>query len=95
MACFIIGGPLSKNGQNHSTSVHRAVFKLGAKKLFVLCLLVKNSISDVYSAGRINFKRSAQKNCLGHKLIGGDISSDKADNFEHFGFSSFPLLATI
>ena len=30
---------------------HRAMFKLGGKKLFVLCLLVKN-MSAVYSADR-------------------------------------------
>ena len=33
---------------------HRAMFKLGGKKLFVLCLLVKN-VSAVYSADRCDF----------------------------------------
>ena len=37
----------------YSTS-HRAMFKLGGKKLFVLCLLVKN-VSAVYSADRCDF----------------------------------------
>ena len=36
---------------------HRAVFKLGAKKIIVLCLLVKK-ISAVYSVDRCNFKES-------------------------------------
>ena len=34
-----------------ATRTHRAMFKLGGKKLFVLCLLVKN-MSAVYSANR-------------------------------------------
>ena len=34
----------------HANS-HRAMFKLGGKKIFVLCLLVKN-MSAVYSADR-------------------------------------------
>ena len=34
-----------------SSHTHRAMFKLGGKKLFVLCLLVKN-MSAVYSADR-------------------------------------------
>ena len=33
---------------------HRAMFKLGGKILFVLCLLVKN-LSAVYSADRCDF----------------------------------------
>ena len=33
---------------------HRAMFKLGGKNLFVLCLLVKN-LSAVYSADRCDF----------------------------------------
>ena len=33
---------------------HRAMFKLGGKKIFVLCLLVKN-VSAVYSADRCDF----------------------------------------
>ena len=36
------------------TKAHRAMFKLGGKKLFVLCLLVKN-VSAVYSADRCDF----------------------------------------
>ena len=35
-------------------SPHRAMFKLGGKKIFVLCLLVKN-VSAVYSADRCDF----------------------------------------
>ena len=35
-------------------STHRAMFKLGGKNLFVLCLLVKN-LSAVYSADRCDF----------------------------------------
>ena len=38
----------------HSTEAHRAMFKLGAKNLLVLCLLVKN-VSAVYSADRCDF----------------------------------------
>ena len=37
-----------------SLHAHRAMFKLGGKKLFVLCLLVKN-VSAVYSADRCDF----------------------------------------
>ena len=33
---------------------HRAMFKLGAKNLFLLCLLIKKK-SAVYSADRCNF----------------------------------------
>ena len=36
------------------TPPHRAMFKLGGKNLFVLCLLVKN-LSAVYSADRCDF----------------------------------------
>ena len=38
-----------------SMVTHRAIFKLGAKHLFLLCLLVKN-MPAVYSADRCNFK---------------------------------------
>ena len=37
--------------KEHVKQTHRAMFKLGGKKLFVLCLLVKN-MSAVYSADR-------------------------------------------
>jgi len=37
-----------------SPQTHRATFKLGGKKIFVLCLLVKN-VSAVYSADRCDF----------------------------------------
>ena len=36
-----------------STIAHRAMFKLGAKIVFLLCLLVKNVSAD-YSADRCN-----------------------------------------
>ena len=53
---------------------HRAIFKLGANKSFVLCLLVKN-VSAVNSANRCNFKES-EKVAQDLNRIGGDISSD-------------------
>ena len=53
---------------------HRAMFKLGGKKLFVLCLLVKN-VSAANSADRCNFKES-EKVAQDLNRIGGDISSD-------------------
>ena len=53
---------------------HRAMFKFGGKKLFVLCLLVKN-VSAVNSADRCNFKES-EKVAQDLNRIGGDISSD-------------------
>ena len=37
-----------------SSHTHRAMFKLGAKNLFLLCLLIKKK-SAVYSADRCNF----------------------------------------
>ena len=67
---------------------HRAMFKLGGKKLFVLCLLVKN-VSAVYSADRCNFCESAKAvpNLNG---IGGDISSDEGHIYEHCKHLRFP-----
>ena len=56
------------------TFTHRAMFKLGGKKLFVLCLLVKN-VSAANSADRCNFKES-EKVAQDLNRIGGDISSD-------------------
>ena len=50
------------------------MFKLGGKKLFVLCLLVKN-VSAANSADRFNFKDS-EKVAQDLNRIGGDISSD-------------------
>ena len=55
-------------------AAHRAMFKLGGKKLFVLCLLVKN-VSAANSADRCNFKES-EKVAQDLNRIGGDISSD-------------------
>ena len=69
------------------------MFKLGAKNLFVLCLLVKN-MSAVYSADMCNFKES-EKAAQDLNWIDGDISSDKAHNSEHFEHFSFPIPVTI
>ena len=68
---------------------HRAMFKLDGKKIFVLCLLVKN-VSAVNSADRCNFKESEK---AAHDLnrICGDTSSDKAHNSEHFGHFRLPI----
>ena len=52
------------------------MFKLGGKKIFVLCLLVKN-VSAVSSANRCNSKDS-EKAAWDLNWIGGDISSDRA-----------------
>ena len=68
---------------------HRAMFKLGGKKIFVLCLLVKN-VSAVYSADRCSFKKS-EKAPRDVNRIGGDISSDEAHNSEHIGHFRFPI----
>ena len=67
---------------NFEQVTHRAMFKLGGKKLFVLCLLVKN-VSAANSADRCNFKES-EKVAQDLNRIGGDISSDDAQNCEHF-----------
>ena len=45
---------------NCNDCLNTAMFKLGAKNLFMLCLLVKN-ISAVYSADRCNFLKSLGK----------------------------------
>ena len=66
---------------------HRAMFTLRGKKLFVLCLLVKN-VSAVNCADRCNFKES-EKAAQHLNRIGGHISSDKAHNSEHFGLFRF------
>ena len=76
----------------HLAKAHRAMFKFGGKNLVVLCLLVKN-VSAVYSADRCNFQES-EKAVPDLNWIGGDISSDKAHNFEHFGHFSFPIPVT-
>ena len=75
--------------KKYSLPAHRAMFKLGGKKLFVLCLLVKN-VSAVSSANRCNSEKS-EKAAWDLNWIGGDISSDKAHNFEHFGHFRFPI----
>ena len=62
------------------------MFKLGGKNKFVLCLLVKN----VSSANGCNSKEY-EKASWDLNWIGGDISSDKAHNFEHFGHFRFPI----
>ena len=71
------------------TSTHRAMFKLGAKIVFLLCLLVKN-MSAVYSADRCNSEESdnAVQDLYG---IGGDISAERAHKPEHFGHFRFPI----
>ena len=70
-------------------SSHRAMFKLGAKIVFLLCLLVKN-MSAVYSADRCNSEESdnAVQDLYG---IGGDISAERAHKPEHFGHFRFPI----
>ena len=65
---------LIRNGVLVIMKSHRAMFKLGGKKLFVLCLLVKN-VSAANSADRCNFKES-EKVAQDLNRIGGDISSD-------------------
>ena len=47
-----IWNPVCKSENKGIT--HRAMFKLGGKKIFVLCLLVKN-VSAVYGADRCDF----------------------------------------
>ena len=59
----------------------------------MLCLLVKN-MSAVYSADRCNFKEF-EKAAQDLNWIGGDISSDRAHNSEHFGHFSFAIPVTI
>ena len=63
-----------KDGNMAKPYSPRAMFKLGGKTLFVLCLLVKN-VSAVNSADRCNFKES-EKVAQDLNRIGGDISSD-------------------
>ena len=63
------------------------MFKLGAKNLFVLCLLVKN-LSAVYSADRCDFLES-EKAVRHLYWIGGHIPSDKAHDSGHFGHFRF------
>ena len=63
------------------------MFKLVDKHLFVLCFLVKN-VSAIYSADRCNFQESV-RSVPDLNWIGGDISSDKAHNSEHFGHFRF------
>ena len=65
------------------------MFKLGAKMVFLLCLLVKNMSADK-SADRFNSEESdnaVQDLCW----IGGDISFEKAHKPEHFGHFRFPI----
>ena len=68
---------------------HRAMFKLGAKIVFLLCLLVKN-ISAVYSADRCYSEEPdyAVQDLYG---IGGDISAERAPKPENFGHFRFPI----
>ena len=63
------------------------MLKLGSKNSVVLCLLVKN-VSAVCGADRCNFQES-EKAVPDLNWIGGDISSDKAHNSEHFGHFRF------
>ena len=71
---------------------HRAMFKLGGKNLIVLCLLIK-IVSAVSSADRCKKLRAeeSEKAVWDLNWIGGDISSDKAHNSEHFGHFRFPI----
>ena len=68
---------------------HRAMFKLGAKIVFLLCHLVMK-MSAVFSADRCKFWE-AEKAVSDQNWIGGDISSDRVHNSEHFGHFRFPI----
>ena len=68
---------------------HRAMFKLGAKNLFLLCLLIKKK-SAVYSADRCNFSEpetdcSRNGNNLYKSWVEGALNSGP---FGHFRFAN-------
>ena len=68
---------------------HRAMFKLGAKNLFLLCLLIKEK-SAVYSADRCNFSEpetdcSRNGNNLYKSWVEGALNSGP---FGHFRFAN-------
>ena len=65
------------------------MFKLGAKIVFLLNLLVKN-MSAVSRANRCNSEES--DNAVQDLYwIGGDISFERAHKPEHFGHFRFPI----
>ena len=63
------------------------MFKLGAKMVFLLCLLVKNMSADK-SADRFNSEES-DNDVQDLYWIGGDISFERAHKPEHFGHFRF------
>ena len=63
------------------------MFKLGAKMVFLLCLLVKNMSADK-SADRFNSEES-DNDVQDLYWIGGDISFERAHRPEHFGHFQF------
>ena len=68
---------------------HRAMFKLGAKNLFILCLFIKKK-SAVYSADRCNFSEpetdcSRNENNLYKSWVEGALNSG---SFGHFRFAN-------
>ena len=70
-------------------SSHRAMFKLGAKNLFLLCLLIRKK-SAVYSADRCNFSEpetdcSRNGNNLYKSWVEGALNSGP---FGHFRFAN-------
>ena len=72
-----------------TTIPHRAMFKLGAKNLFLLCLLIKKK-SAVYSADRCNFSEpetdcSRNENNLYKSWVEGALNSGP---FGHFRFAN-------
>ena len=72
-----------------SPLTHRAMFKLGAKNLFLLCLLIKKK-SAVYSADRCNFSEpetdcSRNENNLYKSWVEGALNSGP---FGHFRFAN-------
>ena len=71
------------------TYSHRAMFKLGAKNSFLLCLLIKKK-SAVYSADRCNFSEpetdcSRNENNLYKSWVEGALNSG---SFGHFRFAN-------
>ena len=68
---------------------HRATFKLSAKIVFLLRHLIKK-MSAFFGADTCNFW-VVEKAVSDLNWIGGDISSDRANNPEHFGHFRFPI----
>ena len=85
-----LGGPRATYTQNFiALATHRAMFKLGAKNLFLLCLLVKNMPAD-YSADRCNFWES-ETDCSrnGNNLYKSWVERAlNSGQFGHFRFAN-------